>query len=313
MQLRPVGATGIRLSPIGLGGYELGSDPGDVSAARAAIAAALDSGVNWLDTAEAYSDTANETVIGEAMRGLSTQPVVSSKADPHGDNFRREPLHAACRASLERLGVDHLDLYFLHSPDGPGGVPLDETWGAMAELVDDGLVRAIGLSNFTREQVEACHASRRVDAVQDGLSLIDHLANRELFRWCAEHDIAVVVYEPLAGGLLGGGPITLEGLRRTWGDLEEWSFYERLCAPGKLERSAAVAAQLMEVAARLEVPAAQVAVAWVLAQPGVSSALCGSRNPAHVRENSEAAELRLDADTMAALEAAIALGPAFAP
>jgi aryl-alcohol dehydrogenase-like predicted oxidoreductase len=312
MQLRPVGSTGIRLSAIGLGGYELGSDPADVPAARAAIEAALDSGVNWLDTAEAYSDTANETVIGQAMRGLSTRPVVASKADPHGDNFRREPLHAACRASLDRLGVDHLDLYFLHSPDEPGGVPLDETWGAMSELVDDGLVRAIGLSNFTREQVEACHASRRVDAIQDGLSVIDHLGNRELFRWCAEHDIAVVVYEPLASGLLGGGPITLEALRRTWRDLEEWSFYERLCAPGKLERSAAVAARLTEMAARLEVPAAQVAVAWVLAQPGVSSAICGSRNPAHVRENSEAAELQLDAETIAELDAAIPLGPAFA-
>jgi aryl-alcohol dehydrogenase-like predicted oxidoreductase len=311
MQLRPVGSTGIRLSPIGLGGYELGSDPADVPAARAAIEAALDSGVNWLDTAEAYSDTANETVIGQAMRGLPARPVVASKADPHGDNFRREPLHAACRASLDRLGVDHLDLYFLHEPDEPGGVPLDETWGAMGELVDEGLVRAIGLSNFPREQVEACHAARRVDAIQDGLSLIDHLGNRELFRWCAENDIAVVVYEPLAGGLLGGGPLTLEALRRTWGDLEEWSFYERLCAPGKLERSAAVAAAMAKIAARLGVPPAQVAVAWVLAQPGVSSAICGSRNPAHVRENSEAAEVRLDAATIAELDAAIPLGPAF--
>jgi aryl-alcohol dehydrogenase-like predicted oxidoreductase len=312
VQLRPVGATGIRLSPIGLGGYELGSDPDHVPAARAAIEAALDSGVNWIDTAEAYSDTANETVIGQAMRGLSTQPVVSSKADPHGDNFRREPLHAACRASLKRLGVDHLDVYVLHWPDEPDGVPLDETWGAMGELVDEGLVRAIGLSNFAREEIEACHTARRVDVIQDGLSLIDHLANRELFRWAAEHDIAVVVYEPLAGGLLGGGPITLDALRRTWGDLEEWSFYDRLCAPGKLERSAAVAAELLEVAARLELPAAQVAVAWVLAQPGVTSALCGSRNPAHVRENSEAADIRLDAETVAELDAAIPLGPAFA-
>jgi aryl-alcohol dehydrogenase-like predicted oxidoreductase len=312
VQLRPIGSTGIRLSQIGLGGYELGADPADVPAARAAIEAGIESGVNWLDTAEAYSDTANETVIGRAMRGLSTRPVVSSKAYPHEDNFRREPLRAACRASLERLGVDHLDIYFLHWPDEPGGVPLDETWGAMAELVDDGLVRAIGLSNFTPEQIEACHASRRVDVVQDGLSLIDHLGNREMFTWCAESDIAVVVYEPLASGLLGGGPITDEALRRTWGDLEEWSFYDRLCAPGKLERSAAVAGELMGIAGRLGVPPAQVAVAWVLAQPGVSSAICGSRNPTHVRENSAAAQLHLDADTIAELDAVIPLGPAFA-
>ena len=312
MHLRPVGSTGIRLSPIGLGGVVLGEEPGDVPAARAAIEAAIDSGMNWLDTAEAYAGTANETVIGRAMRGLSTRPLVASKADPDGGTFRREQLHAACRASLERLGVDHLDLYFLHWPDEPDGVPLDETWGAMGELADEGLVRAIGLSNFTREEIEACHAARRVDVIQDGLSLIDHLANRDLFKWAAEHDISVVVYEPLASGLLGGGPITLEGLRRTWGVLEAWSFYDRLCAPGKLERSAAVAAELVEIAARLDVPPAQVAVAWVLAQPGVSSALCGSRNPVHVRENSRAAELRLSSETIVELEAAVPLGPAFA-
>jgi len=312
VELRPLGASGIRVARIGLGGYELGGLAPDVPSARAAIDAALESGTNWVDTAEGYHDTANETAIGDAIRDLPERPLISSKANPEDGTFRRERLHAACRASLQRLVVDHLDVYFLHWPDEPDGVPLEETWGAMGELVDEGLVRAIGLSNFTVDEIAACHASRPVDVVQDGLSLIDHLGNRETFAWCAENDIAVMVYEPLASGLLGGGPVTAEQLRRTWVDLEEWSFYDRLCAPGKLERSAAVAGGLARVAARLQVPPAQVAVAWVLAQHAVSSAICGSRNPAHVRENSAVAELRLDSETIAELEALVPLGPAFA-
>jgi len=302
----------VGVSRIGLGGYELGGLAADVPAARAAIEAALASGTNWVDTAEGYHDTANETVIGEAIRDLPERPLISSKADPEAGAFRRQQLHAACRASLRRLGVDHLDVYFLHWPDEPGGVPLAETWGAMGELVDDGLVRAIGLSNFTVDEIAACHATRPVDVVQDGLSLIDHLGNREAFAWCAENGIAVMVYEPLASGLLSGRPVTIQELRRTWADLEEWTFYDRLCAPGKLERSADVASGVGRVAARLELPPAQVAVAWVLSRREVTAAICGSRNPAHVTQNSAVAEVRLDAEAIAELDALVPLGPAFA-
>jgi aryl-alcohol dehydrogenase-like predicted oxidoreductase len=172
VELRPLGASGIRVSRIGLGGYELGGLAPDVPSARAAIDAALESGTNWVDTAEGYHDTANETAIGDAIRDLPERPLISSKANPEDGTFRRERLHAACRASLQRLVVDHLDVYFLHWPDEPDGVPLEETWGAMGELVDEGLVRAIGLSNFTVDEIAACHASRPVD-VRPGRALAD--------------------------------------------------------------------------------------------------------------------------------------------
>ena len=121
-----------------------------------------------------------------------------------------------------------------------------------------------------------------------------------------------MVYEPLASGLLSGRPVTIQELRRTWADLEEWTFYVRLCAPGKLERSAEVASGVGRVAARLELPPAQVAVAWVLSRREVTAAICGSRNPAHVTQNSAVAEVRLDAEAIAELDALVPLGPAFA-
>jgi aryl-alcohol dehydrogenase-like predicted oxidoreductase len=313
MRVRQIGASGVELSEIGLGGYELGHEATHVEGARAAIEAAVETRVNWIDTAEAYHDTANETLIGEALRRVAQRPLVSSKRCPEGDSFTAAGIHAGCRESLGRLGLDHLDLYFLHWPDEPDGAPLDETWGAMGELVDQGLVRAIGLSNFTLGQIDACHAARPVDVVQDGLSLIDHLHNRELFQACGERGIGVVVYEPLASGLLTGAIRDIDDLRRTWGDdLEDWSFYNRLCAPGKWEKTEAVISALAEVSLRCGVSISKLAVAWVLAQRGATSAICGSGNPAHVRDNAAAAELELSADTIAELEALAPLGPTFA-
>jgi myo-inositol catabolism protein IolS len=312
MRLRHVGSGGVELSEIGLGGYELGHEAGRVRHARSAIEAAVETGVNWVDTSEVYHGTANETLIGAAVRGFAKAPLVASKRFPEGDNFTRVGIHAGCRESLKRLGVDHLDVYFLHRPDEPDGVPLAETWSAMGELVDQGLVRSIGLSNFTLEQIDFCHAIRRVDVVQDGLSLIDHLHNLELFQACEERGIGVVVYEPLAGGLLTGAIRSLDDLRRTWDDLEEWSFYDRLCVPGKWAKTEAVISALSEVAKRNGLSIPNLAIAWVLMQRGVTSAICGSGSPTHVRDNSAAAEVELSADAIAKLKAIVRLGPTFA-
>src|SRR5262249_38273724 len=153
--------------------------------------------------------------------------------------FRRSQVHGACRDSLRRLGRDVLDVYFLHWPDD-SGVPLEETWGAMAELVEQGLVRAIGMSNYALGEIERCHEQRRVDVVQTGLSLIDYLDDRALIARCGELGIAVVVYEPLASGILTGK--TLDEVLAIWsGPWLESSFFKRLLAPGRAERSFAVA------------------------------------------------------------------------
>jgi myo-inositol catabolism protein IolS len=306
------------ISRIGLGGYELGPEPDeepDVTRAVRVIEVALENGINWLDTSENYLATRNEEVIGQALAQVGDEMLVASKVAPGaaitggGSGFRRDQVHSACRESLRRLGRDHLDLYFLHWPDDTG-VPLEETWGAMAELVDAGLVRQIGMSNYTADDVARCHAQRRVDAVQVGLSLIDYLGDRPDIAAWGEQGIVVTIYEPLCSGILTGKSI--EQVRAVWqGPWQESPFYQRFLEGEGGERSFAVADALGRVAGRIGATPAQVAIAWVLHQPGVTAAIAGSRNGDHVQENAAAARVELSDEVLDQLEELIPLGPTF--
>jgi aryl-alcohol dehydrogenase-like predicted oxidoreductase len=281
------------------------------------IRTAIASEINWLDTSENYLATHNEEVIGAALGQIgSDEFLVASKVAPGaavtggGSGFRREQVHAACRASLNRLGREHIDVYSLHWPDDTG-VSLEETWGAMTELVDAGLVRAIGMSNYSLDDVTRCHVQRRVDAVQIGLSLIDYLDNRSAIAAWGEAGIAVTIFEPLASGILTGR--TIEQVRAVWtGPWRESAFYARLLGPGNGEKSFAVADALHPIAERLDATVAQVAIAWVLQQPGVGAAIAGSRSDKHTRENAGAAHVELPDDVLDELEDLIPLGPTFA-
>ena len=229
--LRTLGMSGVDVSAIGLGGYELGDgDTLTIERAREIVTASLDAGVNWLDTAEVYLDTRNETAIGEAIAGIRDDLVVATKVAPapDGTGLRPEQIEAACRASLKRLRTDRIDVYVVHWPDEDGGVPLAETWGGMARLVDEGLVRAIGLSNYGMADIETCHASRPVDVIQQGLSMIDHEEERPVVARCGELGIAAVIYEPLASGVLTGA-LTRETGHDQWGP--EWHGLPVLPAP----------------------------------------------------------------------------------
>jgi aryl-alcohol dehydrogenase-like predicted oxidoreductase len=310
---RAIGGSGVRLSVVGLGGYELQDDPG-WAGAPGILEAALESGINWIDTSEAYYDGMNERTIAAAMRQVRGELLISTKVAPTpiGTGFAPDQIREACTKSLTRLEVDSVDIYLLHLPDDTG-IPLEETWAAMRGLVDDGLVRAAGLSNFTRQEFERCLAVGPVDATQDCLSAIDHLENRELFRWCAERGIAVVTYEPLANGMLAGAIRSPEDFARVVGDdYAEWGFWKRLFSPGRFERSQAVVDGMRGVAERIGCTLAQLALAWNLHQPGVTATLAGSRNPAHVRQNAEAAAVGLTDPQLAELDALIPLGPSFA-
>jgi aryl-alcohol dehydrogenase-like predicted oxidoreductase len=240
MSAAVVGGGGVSVSEIGLGGFELGPEDGeqpDLERAKQVISTALDAGVNWIDTSERYHDLRNEALIGEALAG--TVMLVASKVapNPRGSGFRPAEIRAGCLASMKRLRRDRIDIYFLHWPDETG-VPLEETWGAMSDLVDEGLVRAIGLSNYPLEDVERCHRQRPVDAIQDGLSLVDYLHNRTLFAACAELGIAGVVFEPLGSGALTGRSIN--AVRESWAGYTDWPFYQRLLEGTNGDRTAEV-------------------------------------------------------------------------
>ncbi|MFL5767291.1 MAG: aldo/keto reductase [Actinomycetota bacterium] len=309
MEIRPLGSSGVSVTEIGLGGWEFeGEEERKPAAVRAIVEASLESGSNWLDTAEVYHDNRNELLIGKALAGLRDELVQSSKVAPRpdGSGFRPDEVSAAVRASLDRLATDRIDVYFLHWPDETD-IPLLETWGAMSSLVDEGLVRAIGLSNYTTEQIESAHAQRPVDVIQQGLSMIDHLEERPVIARCGELGIGAVVYEPLASGVLTGAVRSGEDIKEKFGDdIEEWPFFQRLFAPGRMEKTIALVDGVRAVAERLGATMPQVAIAWVLAQPGATSAICGTLNADHARDNSAAAEIKLSEQDLAELDALVA-------
>ena len=301
MQRHRVGTTDIELSAVGLGGAWLGhqvDDATEVAQAHAALAAAEESGVNWVDTSENYFDTGNEAVLGPALRSMPESFLVCSKAAPGavhsggGSGFRPEQIRQACQGSLRRLGRDHLDLYLLHWPDRTG-VPLADTWGAMAGLVDAGFVRTIGLSNYGQDDIARCHHDRPVDVIQTGLSVIDYLDDRDMIAWCGREGIAVTIYEPLASGLLTDVPF--EQVRDRWADSpwEDVTIYPELMCRENAEPVRQIVDGLRRVADQLDASVARVAIAWVLAQPGVCSTLVGSANVERVRSNAAGGDLVL--------------------
>jgi aryl-alcohol dehydrogenase-like predicted oxidoreductase len=316
MRARRLGRDGPDISLVGFGAWEAGggavwgAEPPEDQVVEA-IRTVFDAGINWIDTAEVYGKGRSEELVGRAISGRRDEVVIATKVAPasEGSGFRPEQVRSACTASLGRLGIDHIDLYQLHWPDETG-IPVEDTWGEMAALADEGLVRAIGVSNFDQALIERCEAIRHVDSLQQEFSML-WLEDRDLIRWCGENGTGVVTYGPLAYGLLTGA-ITAEtefdeGDHRSGWDGEPHPLF----GPGKRERSLAVVEALRPIAARLEISVAQLALAWNVAQPGVTSAIAGSRDPEHVRSNAAAGDVELDDETLVELEAILPLGPAF--
>jgi aryl-alcohol dehydrogenase-like predicted oxidoreductase len=307
-----LGSRGRELSVIGFGAWEagMGRDWGDAppeDQVVEAIATVFETGIGWIDTAEVYGDGTSERLIGRAIAGRRDEILVATKVapKPDGSGFRSEQVQRACRKSLERLSTDRIDLYQLHWPD-ESGVPIEDTWGAMASLVDEGLVRFIGVSNFDRALIERCLAVRHVDSLQQEFSMLV-LDDRDLIRWCGGLGVGVLAYGPLAYGLLAGA-VTAE---TTFAPADHRLEQPNLFGPGNLERGLAVVNAMRPIAARLGITVAQLALAWTVHQPGVTSAIAGSRNPDHVRSNAAAGDVVLDAATLGELERILTLGPSF--
>lgn len=315
MRTQRLGSEGPELSVIGFGTWEAGqrfwgSNPPDDQVVEA-IRAGLDAGISWIDTAETYGSGRSEELVAQAIAGRDEVFVATKVAPrPIGSGFRAEQVREAAEGSLKRLGVDAIGLLQLHWRDDR--VPIEETWEAMAGLVDDGLVRHIGVSNHREPEIERCLAIRHVDSLQPHFSML-HPGNAELIRWCNERGIGVVPYGSLAYGLLTG---TIDENTEFEGD--DWrsgtgqaDYYDQLFAPGKIEKSLAVVDAIRPIAERLGVTLAQLALAWTFHQPGVTSAIVGSRDPGHARQNAEAGDVELDEATLEELDDAVKLGPDF--
>lgn len=307
METRRLGSSGPALSLIGYGAWEAsghwGSDL-DEGEIVEAIRAGVEAGINWIDTAEVYGPHTSEEIVGRAIKDLDVLVATKVAPKPAGSGFQRDEVRKACEGSLARLGRSAIDLYQLHWPDG--GSRVEETWEAMCELQDEGLVHAIGVSNFGTDLIERCSKIRHVDSIQPQLSML-HRDNAELIRWCGERGIGVVAYGPLAYGILTGA-ITDDTTfaRDDWRSGQRgFVLYEEFFKPENLRRHLPVVDSLRPIAARLEMSLADLAIAWVLAQPGVTSAIVGSRDPRHVVGNVRAASVALAPGDLAEIDALI--------
>jgi methylglyoxal reductase len=299
MRTTKLGSQGPDISVIGFGAWEAGGQawgpnpPDDQTIA--AVRVGIDAGMNWVDTAEVYGGGRSEELVGRALEGLD-DVMVFTKLAPKGpgSGFGRNQVRSGAEASLQRLRRDVIDLYQLHWPDRK--VPIEETWEAMAALVEAGLVNHIGLSNFERDSIERCEKIQHVDSLQPQFSMLHQEGRNDLLPFCGSNGTGIICYGPLAFGLLTGA-ITKE---TQFGD-DDWrggktpmGYYAELYAPGKFEANLEKVDSLRPVADRLDCSLAQLALAWVTHQEGVSGAIAGSRSPKHVAENAAAGDVILE-------------------
>jgi aryl-alcohol dehydrogenase-like predicted oxidoreductase len=316
---RPLGSSGIEITTVGFGawavgggGWAFGWGPQDDEASLAAMRRAVERGVNWIDTAAVYGLGHSEEVVGRLLRSLPAgerplvftkcgltwddqTPMVQARRILHPDTIRRE-----CEASLRRLGVERIDLYQFHWPD-ESGVPVEDSWSAMARLVEEGKVRAAGVSNFGVELLERCEKVRHVDSLQPPFSLIRRAVAEREVSWCAGHRTGVIVYSPMQSGLLTE---SFDASRMERLAADDWRRRAVEFQPPNLGRNLALRDALRPVAARHGVSVSAVAVAWTLAWTGVSGAIVGARSPEQVDGWIAAASLRLDAGDLDAIGAA---------
>jgi aryl-alcohol dehydrogenase-like predicted oxidoreductase len=321
MDRRPLGTTGIEITRVGLGawaigggGWAFGWGPQDDDASIETIRSAAERGINWVDTAAVYGLGHSEEVVGRAVRGLPEheRPFVFTKCGQVGDASRPfEPATTILRPasirreleqSLGRLGVERIDLYQIHWPERDGTTPIEETWAEMARFVDEGKVRAIGVSNFGVDLLERAEAVRHVDSLQPPFSLIRRDAGVDVIPWCADHGAGVIVYSPMQSGILTDR-FSRERVEAMADD--DWRRRSPNFNDPALSRNLALRDALRPVAERHGAGVAAVAVAWTLTWDGVTGAIVGGRTPEQVDGWIDAATLELTDEDVDEIAAAI--------
>jgi len=301
--------TEIRVSVIAMGCWALAGDAtwGEQSEADsvAATRAALDVGINFFDTAPGYGDGLSERRLGKGLQGLRERAVVATKVGP--DAMRPEQLVASVERSLGHLGMDHVDLLQIHWPSRE--VPFADSWGALERLREQGKARALGVSNFgpldlaelTRLGVPATN--------QVPYSLLSRAIEYELRPACLRQQVGILCYSPLLWGLLAGKYASADEVPPGRARSRHFSSSRpqtRHTEAGCERETFEALARIRALAARLELPMSDLAVAWLLHQPGVTGVLAGIRQPEQALANAQAADVRLDAATLAELDAATA-------
>jgi len=313
MDKRRLGGSDLEITPVVFGAWAIGGfmwGGQDRGEALAAIRAGLDAGVNAVDTAPVYGFGLSEELVGEAIRGRRDDVVVMTKCglrwdveegalrvempDEHGRmrrvffNLKPGSLRRECEASLRRLGVERIDLYQVHWPDPDN--PLEDGLEELVRLREEGKIRWIGVSNFTVPQLETARRVAGIVSHQPQYSLIERRVEADALPWCRQAGVGVVAYSPLGRGLLTGAV----GPERRFAASDHRSDHPWF-QPERRRKVAEALERVRPIAQRHDATLGQLAIAWVVGEPGVSAALVGARTAAQARENARAGALRLEA------------------
>ena len=305
MQSVPLGNQGLTVSRQGLGcmGMSEFYGPGDDSESIATIHRALELGITLLDTSDSYGPHTNERLVGRAIAGRRDDVVLATKFgllryadDPakRGVDGRPEYVRTACEASLRRLGVDHIDLYYQHRVDPD--TPIEETVGAMGELVAQGKVRFLGLSEAAAETVRRAHAAHPISALQSEYSIWAREPEAEVLPALRQLGIGFVPYSPLGRGFLTGKLRSLDQLAQ-----DDFRRHQPRLQGDNLEANVAIVEKIDALAAEKGATSAQIVLAWVHAQGDEVVPIPGTKRRSYLEENVAALEIELSAEELAAL------------
>jgi aryl-alcohol dehydrogenase-like predicted oxidoreductase len=320
LKTAPLGRTGMDITRVGFGAWAIGGDDWshgwgaqDDEDSVAAIRYAVEAGVNWIDTAAVYGFGHSEEVVARALKDIpeNDRPYVFTKGGLVWDLADRsaparrvgEPasIRRGVEASLRRLDVEQIDLYQMHWPS-EDGTPVEEYWQVFVDLKNSGKVRAIGLSNHDTAQVDRAEELGHVDSLQPPFNMIRRDAAGDVIPWCAKHETGVIVYSPMASGLLTGA-FTAE--RAATLSSTDWRSRSADFTGDGLQRNLALVEALRPIAARKDVSVATLAVAWTLTFPGVTGAIVGARRPDQIDGWAPAADLVLDDSDVADITSAL--------
>jgi aryl-alcohol dehydrogenase-like predicted oxidoreductase len=306
VKYRKLGKNGPDISVIGFGSWAIGGGgwasawgSQDDQLSIDSVRAALDAGVNFYDTAAAYGLGHSEEVIGQALKGDRDKVILATKCGlvwGEDKNITRSGTYDSilqeAEASLRRLGTDYIDLYQMHWP--AENAPAEETMRAMDKLVQDGKVRYVGVSNYDVPLLEKSLSVRHVDSLQPPYSILRPAIEQAVLPFCQEKGIGVVAYSPLTSGLLSGN----YSYDTKFGD-DDWRSRNKAHTGEGLRSNVDRAEKLKGIAARFDITLPQLAIAYVLAHPALTSALVGVRKPSHILSVLSAADVSLDEATLA--------------
>ena len=316
MQYRKLGKSDLHVSVVGLGtmswpGCNYGDSgyaptPGDFNAARAMVQAALDAGINLFDTAEGYGRGLAEEILGQTLEelGCREKAIIVTKVGPlFGEeqingrtcNLSAEHIAERCELSLKRLRTDHIDLYLAHWPDPL--TPLEETMQAADKLKQQGKIRWFGVSNFPNDLLGAALRHGVIAANQLPYSLADRTIDADKRPFCLENEVGIMAYSPLGKGVLSG-KYDAQHLPPA----DDYRRHRKYFAKENLPQYLALVERLRELAPQFSCTPAQLALAWVLAQPGITVVLPGAKSPDQIRANAGASEVSLTAEVIAGLD-----------